>query len=68
MITTKYTYPLPNNGSNYLFSEQELIKLLDSVYDKAFLDGVALAIQPITTCTSTSNNIVIKATKKKREN
>ena len=41
MILAKYTYPLPNNGCGYSFSEQELIKLLDSVYNKGFKDGVS---------------------------
>lgn len=41
MIFAKYTYPLPNNGCGYSFSEQELIKLLDSVYNKGFKDGVS---------------------------
>lgn len=41
MIFAKYTYPLPNNGCGYSFSEQELIKLLDSVYNKGFKDGIS---------------------------
>lgn len=59
MVFNKYTYPLPNNGSDYSFSEPELIKLLDSVYEKGFKDGVASTIQPETTCISTSENLVV---------
>lgn len=60
MIMTKYTYPLPNNGSDYSFSEQELIKLLDSVYNKGFSDGVQVATPPETTCASSgSTNLII---------
>ena len=55
MIFVKYSYPLPNNGSGYSFSEQELVKLLDSVYDKGFKDGVQVATPPETTCASSSN-------------
>lgn len=40
MIFAKYSYPLPNNGSGYSFSEQELVKLLDSVYERGYKYGV----------------------------
>ncbi len=60
MVFAKYSYPLPNNGSGYSFSEQELVKLLDSVYDKGFKDGVQVATPPETTCASSSStNLVI---------
>lgn len=55
MVFAKYNYPLPNNGSGYSFSEQELVKLLDSVYDKGFKDGVQVATPPEITCASSSN-------------
>lgn len=55
MIFVKYNYPLPNNGSGYSFTEQELVKLLDSVYNKGFSDGVSAATPPETTCASSSN-------------
>lgn len=55
MVFAKYNYPLPNNGSGYSFSEQELVKLLDSVYDKGFKNGVQVATPPETTCASSSN-------------
>ena len=55
MIFAKYSYPLPNNGTGYSFSEQELIKLLDSVYDKGFKDGVQVSTQTETPCEISSN-------------
>ena len=55
MIFAKYSYPLPNNGTGYSFSEQELIKLLDSVYDKGFKDGVQVSTQTETPCAISSN-------------
>jgi hypothetical protein len=66
MIFAKYRYPLPNNGSGYSFTEQELVKLLDSVYEKGFKDGVVSSIVPETTMASTTNECVIKASKKQR--
>ena len=55
MIFSRYNYPLPNNGPNYSFSEQELVKLLDSVYDKGFSDGVQVATPPDVTCARNSS-------------
>ncbi len=52
MITTTYKYPLPNNGAGYSFSEQELVKLLDSVYKKGFEDGILSTKEPETTTAS----------------
>ena len=66
MVFAKYSYPLPNNGTGYSFSEQELVKLLDSVYEKGFEDGVASTIIPETTCASTTNELIIKTSKKRR--
>lgn len=60
MIFTKYKYPLPNNGSGYSFSEQELVNLLDDVYNKGFEDGVVSTIMPETTCASTTNELIVK--------
>lgn len=48
-LTTKYSYPLPNNGDKYMFSREELILLLDSTYNKGFVDGVQTVIAPETT-------------------
>lgn len=55
IIFVKYSYPLPNNRSGYSFSEQELVKLLDSVYDKGFKDGVQVTTPPKTTYANSSN-------------
>ena len=66
MIFAKYSCPLPNNGSGYSFSEQELVKLLDSVYEEGFKNGVASSIIPEVTCASTTNECVIKTSKKRR--
>lgn len=59
MLTTKYTFPLPNNGDSYSFSEKELIKLLDSVYDKGFEDGVSVTNISETTCASANTECTI---------
>lgn len=48
MVFSRYNYPLPNNGSGYSFSEQELVKLLDSVYDQGYKHGVESTIEPET--------------------
>ena len=58
MIFAKYSYPLPNNGSGYSFSEQELIKLLDSVYDQGYKHGVESTIES-ETVTATYGNLSI---------
>ena len=55
MIFAKYSYPIPNNGTGYSFSEQELVKLLDSVYDNGFKDGVQVSTQTETPCAISSN-------------
>jgi hypothetical protein len=55
MIFAKYSYPLPNNGSGYSFSEQELVKLLDSVYEKGYKHGVESTIEPETVIASYGN-------------
>lgn len=59
MIFAKYTYPLPNNGRGYSFSEQKLIKLLDSVYNKGFKDGISSSIPAETTYAISSEQLVI---------
>ena len=33
MVQTKYDFPLPNDGERYNLSQDELIKILDHVYD-----------------------------------
>lgn len=59
MITMKYTYPLPNDGPGYSFTEQELVKLLDSVYERGFEDGVQFTNIGETTYTTTSRELKI---------
>lgn len=58
MIFAKYSYPLPNNGSGYFFSEQDLVKLLDSVYDQGYKHGVESTIEP-ETVTATYGNLTV---------
>ena len=58
MVFAKYNYPLPNNGSGYAFSEQELVKLLDSVYDQGYRHGVESTIEP-ETITATYDNLTV---------
>ena len=36
MIFTKYSFPLPNNGERYDLSQEELVKILDAVYDNGY--------------------------------
>lgn len=58
MIFSRYNYPLPNNGSIYSFSEQELVKLLDSVYTQGYAHGVESTIEP-ETVVATYDNLTI---------
>lgn len=34
MMQVKYEFPLPNDGKGYKFTEEELVELLDRVYEK----------------------------------
>ena len=36
MVFTKYDFPLPNNGERYDLSQEELVKILDHVYNCGF--------------------------------
>ena len=36
MVFSKYSFPLPNNGERYDLSQEELVKLLNDVYDRGF--------------------------------
>lgn len=58
MIFSRYNYPLPNNGTGYSFSEQELVKLLDSVYDQGYKHGVESTIEP-ETVVATYDNLTV---------
>ena len=55
MVFVRYRYPLPNNGSGYSFTEHELIKLLDSVYEQGYTHGVESTIEPETITASYGN-------------
>lgn len=59
MTTIKYSYPLPNHGSDYLFSEAELVELLEKAYAKGFENGV-IACTPPETTTATVCNIILE--------
>lgn len=43
MVFTKYDFPLPNNGDRYDLSQEELMKILDHVYDCGFQYGKEIA-------------------------
>ena len=34
MIQVRYEFPLPNDGLGYKFTEDELVELLDRIYEK----------------------------------
>lgn len=34
MMQVRYEFPLPNDGLGYKFTENELVELLDKVYEK----------------------------------
>lgn len=36
MVFTKYDFPLPNDGERYNLSKEELVKILDHVYECGF--------------------------------
>lgn len=36
MVQTKYDFPLPNDGDRYNLSQDELVKILDHVYECGF--------------------------------
>lgn len=58
MIFSRYNYPLPNNGDHYDFSQEELLKLLDSVYERGYAHGVESTIEP-ETITATYSNLTV---------
>ena len=49
MFFVRYTFPLPNNGDRYDFSQEELRKLLDSVYECGYTHGVEVTNKTETT-------------------
>lgn len=42
MMFVRYQYPLSNYNGKYLFTEEELVELLDKVYEKGVKDGKSL--------------------------
>ena len=38
MMQVKYEFPLPNDGLGYKFTEEELVQLLDRIYEKGRAD------------------------------
>lgn len=48
MFFVRYDFPLPNNGDRYDLSQDELVKLLDSAYDRGYAHGVESTIKPET--------------------
>jgi len=56
MVFTKYSFPLPNNGERYDFSQEELVELLDKVYDCGFQHGKEIATPPVVTTAATYEN------------
>ena len=55
MFFVRYDFPLPNNGDRYDFSSEELIKLLDSVYDRGYAHGVEVTRTTETTVARSNN-------------
>lgn len=39
MVQTKYDFPLPNKGERYDLSQEELVQILDHVYDCGFANA-----------------------------
>jgi len=56
MVISRYSFPLPNNGERYDFSQEELVALLDKVYDSGYKYGrESLDLGVITTASSYEN-------------
>ena len=60
MVFTKYNFPNPNNGDRYDLSQDELVQLLDKVYQAGW-DHAREAYDPVlqlivTTSASFENN------------
>lgn len=55
MCITKYSFPNPNNGDRYDFSQDELVQLLDKVYQAGWDQAreiYDLSKQPVVTVIS----------------
>ena len=56
MVISKYSFPLPNNGNRYDLSQDELVQLLDKVYQAGWDHAREIydpALQPIVTTSAT---------------
>ena len=54
MMQVRYKYPLPNDGKGYRLTEEELVKLLDEVYEKGRADERELQMIRMETVTARS--------------
>ena len=59
MLFVRYDFPLPNNGDRYDLSQDELHKLLDSVYERGYTHGVDVTNKTETTVAFSTINQVI---------
>lgn len=54
MMQVKYEFPLPNDGLGYKFTEEELVELLDRIYEKGRMDEKMLQAAIIKSVTTKS--------------
>ena len=59
MLFVRYDFPLPNNGDRYDLSQDELHKLLDSVYERGYTHGVEVTNKTETTVAFSTINQAI---------
>ena len=60
MVFAKYSFPNPNNGDRYDLSQDELVQLLDKVYQAGWDHAREIydpAMQPILTTAATYEDI-----------
>ena len=60
MVITKYSFPNPNNGDRYDFSQEELVQLLDKVYQTGWDQAREIydpSKQPVVTAASSYEDI-----------
>lgn len=62
MFFVRYDFPLPNNGDRYDFSQEELHKLLDSVYERGYAHGVEATNATATVTASYKNGPTVSFT------
>ena len=59
MFFERYSFPLPNKGGRYDLSQEELVKLLDSVYERGYTHGVEVTNVTNKTETACSNDTAL---------